>query len=402
MNGMRVGTAAGVLLAGFLVAGRWSFSRLGGGEGSMALEPRLWIAALLLALAYSPQAAVLRPSAPRAQRAWLAWAGFFVYFTLSVAWAPNLELAATKAAELGMIAAVAVSLVRLARVVEPREISAGLWRTLTLVFLAFALMAMANTDPDTRMSVLGGGPNVFGRNMALLGLCCIDAVLRGRQRAAAVAGLCVAAMLVLLSGSRGALVAIGSGTFALLWGHRVRPGRMAQAGLVLLVAAIAFAVFTDVGRAALEMFRERVIRLTIEEEHDSGRSAIYDQAIALGWQGPVYGDGLAGFPARGYFVYPHNIALEAWAEGGAIGVVLLLLALREPMAALLQRPRSVAAIDLAAFVALLLGAQFSGDFFDSRGVILLGLLAVLQRSEGDTLRGPARDQPWRAPARGGT
>jgi O-antigen ligase len=378
MNGLRVAPTAGALLAGLLVAGRWSFARLANEQSSMTFEPRLWLVALLLALAFAPAVGPLRPLTLRARAAWAGWAAFYVYFTISVAWAPDLTMALDKAAELGLVAAAAMSLVRLSRTSDVDEIADSMWRTLAIVYALFAVMALSNSDADSRLAVLGGGPNVFGRNMAILGLICVDAIVRGRARALAIVGVSVAGMLVLLSGSRGAMLAITSGSLLLLWTHRLKPTRIMQAALVLLIAAVIAATFTDVGRAAVEMFRERVVRLTLEEEHDSGRSQIYDDAIALGWRGPIYGDGLAGFPARGYFVYPHNIALEAWAEGGAIGVLLLLLALRGPAALVLRRPRGAPPLELSAFVALLLGAQFSGDFFDSRAMILLGLLAVLR------------------------
>jgi O-antigen ligase len=226
--------------------------------------------------------------------------------------------------------------------------------------------------------VLGGGPNVFGRNMALLGLFCVNALLHKGLRPVPIVGLGVAGVLVLLTGSRGAMLASGVGTLVLLWVHRVRPSRLLWLALGATVVLGIVATYADVGEAAVKMFRERVIRLTFEREYDSGRSAIFDNAIALGWSAPVYGDGLAGFAARGYFVYPHNIVLEAFAEGGFVGVGVLAAALGFPLRAILRRWGRRHALELAAFAALLASAQFSGDFYDSRGVLVFGMLGLLR------------------------
>ena len=109
------------------------------------------------------------------------------------------------------IGAAAMSLVRLSRTSDVDEIADSMWRTLAIVYALFAVMALSNSDADSRLAVLGGGPNVFGRNMAILGLICVDAIVRGRARALAIVGVSVAGMLVLLSGSRGAMLAITSG-----------------------------------------------------------------------------------------------------------------------------------------------------------------------------------------------
>jgi len=56
-----------------------------------------------------------------------------------------------------------------------------------------------------------------------------------------------------------------------------------------------------------------------------------------------------------------------------------------PLEAVLRRRGNHHALELAAFAALLASAQFSGDFYDSRGVLLFGLLAVLQDSRSQSV-----------------
>lgn len=371
-------------LALFLVVGRWNFGRLTGADDpSFVLEPRVWLVALVAAIAFAPIAMPTAELTLRGRRVAVALLAFLGYHVVSSAWAPDFAMAATKGFELVLIAVVLSATIRLSSVLSLRALADGLWSALVVVFSIFAVFALLGSgDENSRLAVLGGGPNVFGRNMALLALFCMNALLRARIRAVPVVGLAVAGMLVLLSGSRGAMLACGTGTLVLLWVHRVRPSRLLWLAIVAIAAVAVVATFTDFGQAAMTMFRERVVRLTLEEEHDSGRSTLYDQAIALGMSAPIYGDGLAGFPARGLFVYPHNMVLEAFAEGGLVGVATLVVALSFPLLAIVRRRTGRNALELAAFAALLASAQFSGDFYDSRGVLLFGLLAVL----GESLR----------------
>lgn len=370
----------------FLVVGRWSLSRVAGGEaGHFVLEPRVWVVALACAIAFAPIAMPMATLAPRARKAAIALLMFVGYLVLTTAWAPDFTAASNKALELALVGMVLLVVIRLLPVLPAGEFAAGMWRTLVVIFAIFAVFAMFRTsDGDARVAVLGGGPNVFGRNMALLALFCVNALLVGRTRAPAVFGLCVAGILVLLSGSRGAMLAVSVGALVLLWVHRVRPSKLVWLALGGAVLIALVATFTSAGQAALAMFNERIVRLTFEQEYDSGRSTLYDQAIAVGWAAPVYGEGLGGFGVHSDFEYPHNIALEAWAEGGALGLVLLVAAVALPLEAVLRRRGKHHALELAAFAALLASAQFSGDFYDSRGVLLFGLLAVLQdaRSQG--------------------
>jgi O-antigen ligase len=115
--------------------------------------------------------------------------------------------------------------------------------------------------------------------------------------------------------------------------------------------------------------------LTFEDRYDSGRTTIYKSAIEMGRRYPVFGGGLDGFQASSpQGLYQHNVFLEAFSEGGLIGLGLLswlvLTATKRSI-----RPSSVhGAAYAAAFFLILVSSQFSGDLYDSRALFLLPVL----------------------------
>jgi O-antigen ligase len=106
----------------------------------------------------------------------------------------------------------------------------------------------------------------------------------------------------------------------------------------------------------------------------------------MGLRHPVAGGGLNAFQALGHGVYPHNVFLEAFAEGGILGVTVLVLFLARPLW-LLGARRDDVLVPLACFAVVLLSSQFSGNFFDTRGVFLLA--AFLTMTEGRPSPGAA-------------
>jgi len=306
-------------------------------------------------------------------------------------WAPDDELAATKLAELALL----VVYVLTTFVFMVRDGRAAIARDFVGAMAGFALLLGIAAIPSFfgqsgRIAALGGGPNVFGRNAALLLLVAVSSQLRQPRLDARLATALFAVTLVVLSGSRGAMVALGVASLALLWVARVQVSRIAW---ILSGGGTALAVFlatTSLGAKITLMFQERFVRLVLQERYTAGRDLLYLDALDLGARYPGLGAGLAAFPALGYGVYPHNIALEAFAEVGLVGVTLLLLVLRRPLLALVTRDARLEPSTTAVFVLLLCAAQFSGDFYDSRGVFLLALLA--------TPAGPA-SRPRARPAR---
>lgn len=373
-------TAVGMVL--FLLSGRWSLARMGLGETSALYEPRAWIVVALAAIAFSPALSrTLADEAPlRSNLGSLV--AFLSYTMASALWAPTSDLPWTKAYEMLLILVAVASVERIARWSGATVLINRFWDALAAGLGAMALlglMSWAGGDGE-RLAVLGGGPNVFGRNMAVLMVLSLSAVLGGRRRRPLWIGLAaLGAVLALLSGSRGAIVGMMGAGSALVYAKRMPIGRFVKIAIGLVIFGWFVVSFTDAGQSALHTFEERFLRLTLEERHDAGRMPIYEHAWAMGMDAPVVGQGLAAFAVSGFHVYPHNIVLEAFCEGGLVSVGLLLAFLVPTVRRVFEANADLFARDYGVFVVFLTSSAFTGDFYDSRGVLLVALLLSMRR-----------------------
>jgi len=140
-------------------------------------------------------------------------------------------------------------------------------------------------------------------------------------------------------------------------------------------------LLTPFGQRAEKIFRERVLVLTFAERYDSGRAGISDRALALGRESPLFGAGLNSFAVRTGFVHPHNVFLEIFAEGGAIGLGLFLFMLAAVIGTFWKQRAALDPSSVAAFALIFVACQFSGDLYDSRGLFLFPMLAITARRE---------------------
>ncbi len=370
-------TALSIAIVLFLLSGRWGLSRVFSVPDSVFTAPRGWLVGITVFVALIP---VARARTPRS----LPPIGFLVfvgYFLLSVAWAPDADLAARKAIDLLLMAFGVLALRRLVVVTGVHATTQELWTVFGVILGGFALLGLAAglASGSGRLAVLGGGPNVYGRNMGVLFVVCLGVLLQGRShRALAIAGVVAAGLLVLLTGSRGAMAGLLAGVVALLYVRRLEISRTLLVFLLLGTVLALVAQFTELGQSAMASFEHRVTVLTFEQNYDSGRGRLRDAALALAQRHPITGGGLNAFKAGEFGVYPHNIGLEALSEGGLLGVLALLLALAFPLLSVIARLPGVDPTTAGLFMLHFTCAQTSGDFYDSRGVFLFAMLLGLQ------------------------
>jgi O-antigen ligase len=292
----------------------------------------------------------------------------------STAWSPDLALGQAKAAELALMVIATAVIARSVTTSDSVVYLAAVWRWLLVILAALALLGLAGAASGSRAAVLGGGPNIFGRNMGLLTVASLWLAL-GRRSVVWALVATLAASLCVLSGSRGAMIATASALSVVLVARRAS---MTRSALILAVTGLlgfALLLWTDLGIQTLASFRHRVIDLLIEQRYGSARELLYPRALELAGRHPIVGGGLAAFGAENVWRYPHNLFLEALCEGGVVGLVVLAVPLLHWGGTIALRGRGAIDVNVAALVLFLVASQFSGDVFDSRGVFAFLVLS---------------------------
>ncbi len=175
------------------------------------------------------------------------------------------------------------------------------------------------------------------------------------------------------------MIATTAAALALVALARVTPVRLLAAGAVLAAVTAGVLLYTGMGQLALEYVQQRVVLLLIQEQYMSGREVLYANGVRLVSQAPIMGGGLASFRLLGLGVYPHNLFLEHWCDGGVFAV-LLLLALLGTAGWVTLRAGCPNPTALAVAVLFFVAAQVSGDFFDTRTLFVM--LPLLVRGAG--------------------
>ncbi len=381
---MGVHVVGGVLIAVFQLIGRSQAERfIGVGGTEWYLELRLWVLAALSIwlIGATAMAGTRRFDARGVGTFGVMFALFVGYMIVTSLWAPDPIRAATKAYDLLFVVWSCVLMVVALRIGGVRATIDGFWGGLFAGALAIAAIGVAASVVGTlaggRLSVLSGGPNVFGRNMGLLVLASLRLVFDARRvwRIIGMAAAPVAALLVLLSGSRGAMLALFFGVIVYLLVHRV--DRRVLLSLLAVAILGAVAVATRFGELAVAVFRDRFLVGLLVEQYFTHRDVLALAGIRAGLQNPFGGLGLAGFAdlmSRGD--YPHNIFIEAFAEGGLPGLALLCLPFLRYVGRWRRGMGHGDSLTVAGLGLLAVSSSISGDLFDGRGVFLLLLMAV--------------------------
>ncbi|WNG39977.1 O-antigen ligase family protein [Archangium violaceum] len=384
----------GFIAALYVLAGRWGFHRLASAnpEPDPFMELRLWIVmgGLVLAtvgLVHQTHRAA-RPGETRLDaRLSTALLLFIGYLCTSALWAPDAGFALEKLYELVLVAVMSVGFGLAALRLSAERVLDAFWGVVVMATALLALTGMKQllgSGGGARLAVLGGGPNVFARLMGMLALGALYFWYRRGQTWLWIPLAATGVLLALLTGSRGGTAAIIAGVTTFLVVGRIPLRRLVLLSLLATVAVGVATTLSPLGKALNRSMEERFLRLTLKYEggsdseskvYLSGRESLYAAAYELGLDNPVAGAGLAAFPALGLGVYPHNIFLEVFCEGGALGLAFLGGVLLTFLLSALQRLRDLDGATAGAVVLVLLGSQSSGDLYDSRALFLLMVMS---------------------------
>jgi O-antigen ligase len=374
----------GSLTAIYLLIGRWSFERLQHvadqdffDTPTSQLRHYILLALIFVTVVGVPvrrrttSARCLRP--PQLVPLWLT---FFLYVSSTALWSPIGAQTSLKVLDMGSLAVLTLCVASWTAGEARTSYQKAFWLTFcatVAALIGFTVAGYGFTD-EQRIAFLGGGPNVFGRNMAI-GFLGSLFLIRYRLGRYWIAITVLTPLMVLMSGSRGALAALICAASAYFVAERVVLRRRLAMVTAILCVGGAVLFYSDLGERSLSTYQERILRLTVQERYDSERTDLVQTAYAMVLTHPVFGAGLASFPLYSTGFYAHNIFLETVSETGGVGVCLLLLPL---IAFVVFSVRHWSLVDrptVCAFVAALVHAQFSGDLFDSRAVFVLLIMA---------------------------
>lgn len=372
---------AGVLCGVYMLLGRWSFARLEYGQDtldSLALQVGnyvLMVIALVTLFRFGGHKKV-RSRCIRPMFLVPSMLVFLLYEACAAAWSPPEIQTLTKTVEIVSLAIIALSVSFWSSSDECEMFQKWFLLTYCAVVMIFGVLVAAGYGlrDDTRTAPFGGGPNPFGRNV---GIACFGALWLVRKKIGKYwsSFALLSPVLVLMSGSRGALVALSAGALTYITTELRSLWKRGVALLVIVVGLMGIIDYTDFGKEALSTFERRVLQLTIEDRYDSQRSSLAETAFIIGLDNLVFGAGLASFAFFSTEKYAHNIFLEVFSETGIIGVLLLLVPLLIFLRFIVRNWSKVDRLVLCSFVVAFTHAQFSGSLFDSRNVLVFLILA---------------------------
>lgn len=392
----------GWLLAFFFMVGKWSPSRLitdSEGGGLFFLEMRFVSLVGILILTgwmegQHQRKRVTKLPRPRIKLLSFLTYSFLIWAMFSAAWAPDIDLALPKVFDVLLLFLLVVALqINLGRD-KANELLFGFWTGMLGIGFVMAALALttggggSSGSQADRVTVLGGGPIILGRNMGLMIFAAFYLQSRVNIRWVNVKpGLMfiavMGAIVLLLTGSRGALlstVAAGAVYFVL---ERTSWSKKVVIAFAVFVASLMFLSNTGVGQDVQAMFKKRIIELTFEEKYASGREDLWYEALEMTKENPLFGAGLSGFEAEGItkkdsvLKYPHNIFLEVLCETGIVGFLLFLSAGVAGIDTLRRNWRFISIVSVAALVLNFILAQSSGQIFDSRGLAIFLYLSLI-------------------------
>ncbi|HEY0534429.1 MAG TPA: O-antigen ligase family protein [Actinoplanes sp.] len=386
-----------VVIVAFLVslAGRFTLERLGISVPLVNDVRVPLFAALLMSFALELKGSGHRGgSGVRSLFAILALLGYQI---LSATWAPN---GAATGAAVGDLAACAILVfvyVTLAEWDRDRVVRVTLACFYAAAWVYFLVAASGRGHASSgRWAALGGGPNVFVRIMVLGALSSMYFYFRAGRKPIWLLGIPAFLTGALASGSRGGLLALASTLACAIWVAlpRLRPSSSLKA--LLTTAVLAGVTWLLAGDAVGGFIQKRFVQGTLQQGYTSDRDVLFKLAFGLFMRRPFFGTGVNGFYVetnRGSGErYVHNLPLAVAAEGGAIGLLLLINAFVQLRHEFAKIPRSERSLEARAvgYCAIFVGGAclFSGDYYDARLMWVLLVLAAVRPApiKRDTLQ----------------
>lgn len=204
-------------------------------------------------------------------------------------------------------------------------------------------------------------------------------------------------LLIILSGSRGALVSVLMVSFIMAIIYFVKKGKFFR--LAFLIIAVSFISVLLINRNPNYSFAvERILSLFNSdfEQSSSGRDLLYNAALKNFFESPIYGEGIGSFSYEvGFYYYPHNIILEILNDFGLIGLlVFLFLSLKifNKIIWILKQDITTHIIAFF-FINVFIQMMFSGSYLVTSQLWLTGII-ILTLNRKEFLRIASKETPF--------
>ena len=303
---------------------------------------------------------------------------------VSLTWTPMADYGTEKVLKFFTLTAIA-ALAPFFIIEDRRDLMQLLWATVGLAILSAGVaLAFPGDEAQSGRLEFGGNENtIFTSRLLCAGaLVLVLAPGLGLPRPLRLLAPLVGVGLAVVAssiGSRGPIVSLALALLCVAVASIVKSPRQLASVLVIVAAGIAIFPFVNLPETSKERL-EDTVRNPAQTLEQDGRSRLYDQAIDLTRQNPVFGFGSGGFFLYSYVLleqeerYPHNMFLELSAEVGlgpaiALGAAVLFLLIsigRRAWTAKDDRDRRLVFVLGGLFLINLFAVQFSGDINDNR------------------------------------
>jgi O-antigen ligase len=249
---------------------------------------------------------------------------------------------------------------------------------------------LSGMDTGTeRLSVLGGGPNIFARFIAICLLHSLYHIIHNRRY---LFGSILPFLLgsLVISGSRGVIVATMLMILLLFYIKKIFSLRsIIRSTFLFLFLFLGGYVILAIGipktfEVVQNSIEQRFYQKTLVQGSSSGRDDIWQRAYTHSWEHPFLGHGLASW--KYYYEeesYPHNIFLELFYEGGlaSVGIFLVMIFLTCKSCAINARNKRLRCYYICLLTMFFFASLFSGDIFDSRCVFSMMLIVSIPEKD---------------------
>lgn len=279
-----------------------------------------------------------------------------------------------------------------------RMIDLVLFYTFSLT-LFFAVLGLFSGDlGEGRLSVLGGGSNVYGRYMLfgfILSVYYLQKSNRLVLKIIIILLLFLFSILTIYSGSRQAVLGLVLALIIIsaLWiiktiNYKITLNRIKKISLLILLGFL----MTILAKKFLvnTLIFNRLMLLTSDNKGSSVeiRLVLYDKSWKMFFENPLWGNGTRSFAENmpQGLTYPHNVYLELLAEYGIIGFLLFIVIVGISLLSLIRNYFSVSientselnqVVTLITFI-IISGyfSSISGDLYDSRWIFYFSAISI--------------------------